>query len=135
MFFIGIFGIENKEKEIKILDNVSCKNCNKSITGRLIKNYDFFHFFFIPLFKWNEKYYVLCNECKSIYIVPKDKGKAIENGQNIEISYWDLQETNTENYNNYEDNICENCGKRLESNFQYCPHCGVKNECGSQKTK
>jgi len=126
MFFIGIFGIENKEKEIKILDNISCKNCNKIITGRLIKNYDFFHFFFIQLLKWNENYYVLCNECKSAYFIPKDKGKAIENGQNIEINYWDLQETNTENYNNHEDNICANCGKRLGSNFQYCPHCGEK---------
>lgn len=26
MFFIGIFGVENKDKEIKNLDNISCKN-------------------------------------------------------------------------------------------------------------
>ncbi|NRY51380.1 hypothetical protein FHU26_001927 [Clostridium beijerinckii] len=37
MFFIGIFGIENKNKEIKILDNLNCKKCNKVFRGKLIK--------------------------------------------------------------------------------------------------
>lgn len=128
MFFIGVFGIENKDKEIKILNNISCKNCNKTITGKLIKNFDFFHFFFIPIFKWNEKYYVVCDQCKSVYIIPKDKGKTIEHGENVEISYWDLQEMNTKDYDNnyYEENICANCGKKVDPNFKYCPHCGVK---------
>lgn len=128
MFFIGIFGIENKDKEIKNLDNISCKRCNKTSSGRLIKNFDFFHFFFIPLFKWNEKYYVVCNECKSLYIIPRDKGKAIEHGEKIEVTYWDLQEINAQYYehNYYNENRCINCGGKLDDNFKYCPHCGVK---------
>ena len=67
MFFIGVFGIDNKEKEIKILNNFCCKNCNESSEAKLIKTYSFFHFFFLPLFKWNEKYYVICNGCNSIF--------------------------------------------------------------------
>jgi len=128
MFFIGIFGIENKDKEIKKLDNISCKRCNKTISGRLIKNYDFFHFFFIPLFKWNEKYYVVCNQCKSVYTIPRDKGKAIEHDDKIEVTYWDLQEINTQYYDNnyYNENRCANCGGELSENFKYCPHCGMK---------
>lgn len=128
MFFIGIFGIENKDKEIKKLDNISCKRCNKTISGRLIKNYDFFHFFFIPLFKWNEKYYVVCNQCKSVYTIPRDKGKAIEHDDKIEVTYWDLQEINTQYYDNnyYNENRCANCGGELSGNFKYCPHCGMK---------
>lgn len=128
MFFIGIFGIENKDKEIKIINNITCKRCNKTIRGKLMKNYDFFHFFFIPLFKWNESYYIVCNECNSVYTISKDKGKAIENGDNIEISYWDLQEVNNEYNNNgyYERNRCQNCGEEVESTFKYCPNCGSK---------
>lgn len=128
MFFIGVFGIENKDKEIKILNNISCKKCNSTITGKLIKNFDFFHFFFIPIFKWNEKYYVVCDQCKSIYIIQKDKGKAIEHGENSEISYWDLQEMHTTDYNNnyYKENMCSKCGRKVDSNFKYCPHCGEK---------
>ncbi|MCE5221479.1 MAG: zinc ribbon domain-containing protein [Clostridium sp.] len=128
MFFIGVLGIENKDKEIKILNNISCKKCNKTVSGKLIKNFDFFHFFFIPIFKWNEKYYVVCDQCKSVYIIPKDKGKTIEHGENVEISYWDLQEMHTDNYNNnyYEENICANCRKKIDRKFKYCPHCGAK---------
>ncbi|AWK51516.1 zinc-ribbon domain-containing protein [Clostridium beijerinckii] len=128
MFFIGIFGIENKDKEIKSLNNISCKKCNMTVTGNLIKNFDFFHFFFIPIFKWNEKYYVVCDKCKSVYIIPKDKGKAIEHGENIEISYWDVQEAYTDGYSNnyYDENKCKNCGAKVDSKFKYCPHCGAK---------
>lgn len=128
MFFIGIFGIENKDKEIKIIDNINCKRCNKIIRGKLIKNYNFFHFFFIPLFKWNESYYIVCNECNSVYTISKEKGKSIENDDNIQISYWDLQEVNNEYNNNgdYGINKCKNCGEEVESRFKYCPHCGSK---------
>ena len=85
MFFIGIFGVDNKEKEIKILNNIVCKNCNISNGGKLIKTFTYFHFFFIPIFKWNEKYYVICSGCNSIFSISNEKGKAIEKGENIEI--------------------------------------------------
>lgn len=61
MFLIGILGIENKNKEIMILKNLICKKCNKLISVKLIKNFDFFYIFFILVFKWNEKYYVVCD--------------------------------------------------------------------------
>ena len=128
MFFIGIFGIENKDKEVKDLNNLTCKKCNSTIKGKLIKNFDFFHFFFIPIFKWNEKYYVLCNSCKCLYSIPKEKGKAIENGDEVNITYWDLQEVysdNDINFNNsYDMKICPNCGEQVKRNFKYCPYCG-----------
>jgi phosphoribosylformylglycinamidine (FGAM) synthase-like amidotransferase family enzyme len=129
MFFIGIFGIENKDKEIKDLNNFNCKKCNSTVQGKLIKNFDFFHFFFIPLFKWNEKYYVLCNRCKCLYSIPKEKGKAIENGEEINITYWDLQEVYSENNINFNNSshdikICSSCGKQVKRDFRYCPYCG-----------
>ncbi|MGG7163295.1 zinc ribbon domain-containing protein [Clostridium ihumii] len=124
MFFIGIFGIENKNKEIRTLYNISCKKCNKIISGKLLKSYNFFHFFFIPLFKWNENYYIRCYDCNTIYSIPKEKGKSIEKGENIEITYWDLHEVNTNEY--YYENVCKNCGRDINPNFEYCPHCGSK---------
>lgn len=128
MFFIGIFGIENKDKEVKDLNNLTCKKCNSTIKGKLIKNFDFFHFFFIPIFKWNEKYYVLCNRCKCLYSIPKEKGKAIEKGEEVNITYWDLQEVysdNNINFNNrYDMKICPNCGEQVKRHFKYCPYCG-----------
>jgi len=128
MFFIGIFGIESKDKEIKHLNNISCSNCNEESDAKLIKTYNFFHFFFIPLFKWNERYYVICNRCSTIFEIPRDKGKRIENGEDMEITYWDLKkvETGYYNYGYTAGNICSHCGRTVESHFEYCPYCGTR---------
>ncbi len=127
MFFIGIFGIQNKEKEIKLIDNIQCKNCSKNTTGRLIKTYNYFHFFFIPLFKWNEKYHLICNGCAYVYEISKEKGKSIERGEEAEITYWDLKPDESMSYNNFlGNNICSSCGKELKPGYEYCPYCGTK---------
>ncbi|MDO5517489.1 MAG: zinc ribbon domain-containing protein [Clostridium sp.] len=121
MFFIGVFGIEHKEKEVKVLNNFSCRNCTNSVNGRLIKYYDYFHFFFIPLFKWNIQYYVICSSCNAEYSISKEKGRAIENNEDVKITYWDLNEINS-SYNHIQ--RCSNCGREVESQFDYCPYCG-----------
>ncbi|AOR23591.1 zinc ribbon domain-containing protein [Clostridium taeniosporum] len=125
MFFIGVFGIENKDKEIKNLENIICEKCNENVTAKLIKNFDFFHFFFIPILKWNESYYLICNKCNTIYEISNEKGKAIEKNEDVSISYWDLQKSrNQYSINNYAINKCPYCDEKLENNFNYCPHCG-----------
>lgn len=127
MFFIGIFGIEKKQKEIKFLKGIPCKSCNEGQEGKIIKTFNFFHFFFIPLFRWNEKYYIVCSSCNSIYEIPKDKGKRIEKGEDVEITYWDLRTVEIGHDGNYtEVNRCAHCGKALEHDFEYCPYCGSK---------
>ena len=123
MFFIGIFGVESKEKEIKVIDNLPCKSCNRSTRGKIIKSYSYFHFFFLPIFKWNEEYFVICEGCKTVFSISKDKGKALERGENIEITYWDLNEVNKYNYYNI---ACSNCGKIVSNDYKYCPYCGNK---------
>ncbi|WP_252224332.1 zinc-ribbon domain-containing protein [Clostridium sp. ZBS2] len=129
MFFIGVFGIENKDKEIKKIENISCEKCNKNVIATLIKNFDFFHFFFIPLFKWNESYYLVFDDCNTIYDISKEKGKAIERNEDISITYWDLQKSrNQGTKNNYETEKCPYCNGYLEKKFKYCPYCGRKIE-------
>ena len=128
MFFIGIFGIESGQKEIKSLDNISCKRCNIKTTGQLIKTFTMFQFFFIPIFKWNEEYYVKCNRCSTIYEIPKEKGKRIENGEELDITYWDLKEVGNSSNDYYyaPKNLCPSCGRTIEGDFKYCPYCGTE---------
>ena len=128
MLFIGVFGIENKEKIIKETQRIYCKGCNDYIEGKIIKVYSFFHFFFIPLFKWNEKYYVIYNNCNHVYSISKEKGKSIEHDESYEISYWDLKDFQGANYenNNAINNKCFRCGRELERDYIYCPYCGEK---------
>ena len=60
MFFIGIFGIENKQKEVKQLEKIFDKVPVQQELWKINKGYEYFHIFFIPIFRWNEKYYVMC---------------------------------------------------------------------------
>lgn len=128
MFFVGIFGIENKQKEIKSLENIDCKTCGTKIMGTLIKSYEYFHIFFIPIFRWNEKYYVMCKRCNSIYELSKEKGKEIEYRKTYQITLSDLtliQEG--ERYGKIAmKKVCSNCGRNIEGEYNYCPYCGSK---------
>lgn len=128
MFFIGVFGMQNKQEVIKTIDNISCLRCRENVSGKLIKEYSFFHFFFIPLFKWNESYYLVCNNCNAVYGISKEKGKGIEKGEDINITYWDLQNTDfsSSNHNYQNGSVCPRCGRAIESNFDFCPYCGEK---------
>ncbi len=125
MFFIGIFGVEDKQKEIKKVRSVCCKGCNENILT-LVKEFSFFHIFFIPLFKWNEKYFLICNNCNAIYEISKEKGMGMEHGEDIEITYWDLKYMEQVYHEGYAQLKCKNCGKAIESNFEFCPYCGEK---------
>lgn len=122
MFFIGVMGIDNKEKEVKKINNFYCKGCTQSVKGKLIKSFSYFHFFFIPILKWNQHYYLICENCQSVYEIPKDKGEAFERGEISEISYWDLKELNL----NSEYMICNNCGRKIDGEYKFCPYCGSK---------
>lgn len=101
MFFIGIFGIEDKRKEIRTIKNLPCKNCNSGGELTLFKQYSSFHFFFIPILKWNIRYYLICNSCNTAYEISKEKGMRAEQGEESAITYWDLNSMDTSHYGNY----------------------------------
>ena len=60
--------------------------------------YMYFSFFFIPLFKWNKRFYVQMSCCSAIYELEPEIGKAILRGEEPAITSADLhlvQEENT----------------------------------------
>lgn len=124
LFFIGIFGIDSKKKDIGLVPNLPCKSC-KTSSIHIIKQFSCFHFFFIPLIKWNEMYIAECSQCHSLYEVPAEKGKAFEKHGN-DLSYWDLKSLKVSSV----PKACSACGKTIEEDFAYCPYCGqsVKDE-------
>ena len=56
MFFIGIFGVHQTEKQLGNYNNVICPSCGSFTRLQIFKRYTYFHIFFIPVFKWNIKY-------------------------------------------------------------------------------
>lgn len=120
MFFIGIFGIENKNKIISTKQNVICPVCNAFGRYDILKSYTFFHVFFIPLGQWNKRYYIQTHCCKRLCSLDKDVGQKIENGEPVEIT----QETIHCNDSIKNGHYCPRCSSQLDSSFRYCPNCG-----------
>lgn len=122
MFFI--FGIESKEKIINTIANVICKGCGQMSSYELIIKYNFLHLFFIPVFKWNKKYYLRSRCCGSLFEISKDVfDKISQQGKEVNINDYELKEVYNPNKGTV---ICSRCGRRSDSDFEYCPYCGSK---------
>ncbi len=121
MFFIGIFGIETKNVELKRLAPTMCKHCRGVEAFNLFKHYHQFHFFFIPLFKWKVEYYIVCEACQLIATIPTEKGQALEMGEPVELTLWDQEIVYKPSQIKRR---CPKCHEIIDSTYQYCPHCG-----------
>ncbi|GAQ25561.1 zinc ribbon domain-containing protein [Tepidanaerobacter syntrophicus] len=118
MFFFGIFGIQQKERTIKEFDNVICPECGKLTRAELWESFTYFHFFFIPIFKWNRQYYIKLRCCGAIFMVDPDYAKELK--RDGEIDFNRLKKIKIPK------NICPNCGSFINPSFAYCPFCGQK---------
>ena len=78
MIFIG--GISQGQKILDYVKTVICDRCGRYGRFQVVMTYMYFSFFFIPLFKWNRKYYVKMSEVRdevlvgeNVRICPKDR--------------------------------------------------------------
>lgn len=117
MFFIGVMGLDNKEDILREVE-VQCPNCNVNHLF-LLHSYNRFHFFFLPILKWEHNYYLLCKNCDSLYGINKEKGYEASIKNHVKFTYWDLSPIRV-------DKLCESCKKSLNGEFEYCPYCGHK---------
>lgn len=121
MFFI--FGISSKEKDLDFSQTTICKTCGSYGRLEAFMTYTYFSLFFIPIIKWNKKYFIRSTCCGSIYSIEEELGKSIERGRNVVIEDSDLININR----NYKKELyCKNCGRKIEESFEYCPSCGHK---------
>lgn len=119
MFFIA--GTATKEKKLDFTQSIVCEICGSYGRYEVFMTYSYFSLFFIPIFKWNKKYYVLTSCCNTTYLLDKDIGQDIERAANITINESYLQAINI-----HRKKVCSNCKSHIEDSFEYCPKCGVK---------
>jgi hypothetical protein len=120
MFFIGIFGIEDKTKELKTIHNIVCPACGRYTSAQLIFCYTFFHFFFIPLFKWNKTWFVRLSCCGALYACDRETADEVQATGKIDFEKCEHMEHHGKG------GCCPYCGSRVAGNFAYCPFCGNK---------
>lgn len=123
MFFI--IGISQREKRLSYQQTMICKVCGKFGRLEVLMTYTCFTLFFLPLFRWNVKYYATASCCGSVYLLDNDLGKRIARGEVLDLTEEDL--INPVHQNNYGGALhCSRCGYQCSSDFTYCPKCGNK---------
>lgn len=122
MFFIGIFGLDSKIKEIGSANNIVCPSCKAITHLEIFKVYNFLHIFFIPTFRWNVKYIAKPPCCGAVYAIDDILGKAFERGKNPTVYPENLKII--ENGKVFA--RCNHCSREIGQGFYYCPYCGEK---------
>lgn len=121
MFFL--MGITQKQDKLQYNSKLIIHDCNTYGHIEVYMFYNVLSLFLIPIFKWNKKYFVKFTCCGAVYDLNPEIGKAIEHGENPNISKNDLIfKYNMQNDYKY----CENCHQKWEPSYEYCPKCGEK---------
>lgn len=125
MFFVGIFGFESKEKDIKTYSGVVCPDCGRLSAAVLFMRYTYFHIFFIPTFRWNKRYFVKLRCCGALYEAPSGYADALKNEDRIDFSKLKRVSDGFGEFGGFYA-VCRYCGKRFDKSFPHCPYCGAK---------
>lgn len=128
MFFIGIFGIDSKQKQLREFGSVTCGHCGRLSRAELVQSYNYFHVFFIPTFRWNKHYYIKMRCCGAVYEADADYANILRNASDIDFSRLKKVSGGMGGFDDFSFfyDKCQNCGARIESDFAWCPHCGEK---------
>jgi len=117
MFFIGIFGTGEDEKEIMTFHNVICPCCGRYTSAKMSLSYRYFHIFFIPLIKYHKKYLVRPACSCSVYEAEEAYAEELKNGAPMDMNRLILLQRRS---------ICPRCRRELGRGFDFCPYCGEK---------
>lgn len=93
-----------------------CDTCECEGNIELIKSYQCLRLFFMPIFKWQVKYF-LKHSCGGQIEISEEIAVGILHGT-IQTEKFHMTH---EAFNNLQ---CKYCGHVLERDFEYCPYCG-----------
>lgn len=119
LFFIGVFGADAKVAPVGELQNAACPVCTGRCNMAVVKRYNYFHAFFIPLFKWGKGYLATCGCCASMMELNPEKGQELERTGHCNVNQEDfhiIRDNNT--------GRCPNCKAFNPPGSRYCNSCG-----------
>lgn len=119
MFFIGVFGIQDRKKKICEPEG-ACSDCGRE-SMELIQTERIFHFFFLPVFHWNRRFFLACRACGSWAEISQERAERLMAGDHV--GPWDMPQTVSR-----EERRCLACGHLGQEGDRYCAKCGAKLE-------
>lgn len=117
-----MIGVQPGRREIEYNRTMICGQCGEYSRYSVYMTYMSLLLFFIPVLKWDRKYYVQSRCCASVYLLDPEIGKRIAAGEDIEIRPEHLTAQGPQRTFRR----CPRCGYTTEENFDFCPKCGTR---------
>ena len=124
MFFIGIFGTNAKVVHVGEIGAVTCPVCGKSVTFSINQSFQYFHAFFIPVFKFDKQYIATCPGCASVFALDKAYGDRLMAGEPL--TGQDLAPGSLHLIRSRKSLVCPACGAVQPDGSLFCNRCGTK---------
>ena len=89
--------------------------------------YSYLSLFFIPVFKWNRRYFAKSTCCGTVYEINQEIGQRIARGEELQLRPEHLNLISDGHQApawQVEVKRCANCGYETKENFDFCPKCG-----------
>lgn len=127
MFFIA--GVNNGQSELPFTQTVVCPHCGRYGRYQVFMRYLCLSLFFLPVFKWNRRYFVRTSCCGMTYELNPEKGRAIARGADaVHIAPSDLTPCGEQRT---APRRCPRCGYETQEDFAFCPKCGAPMQPGN----
>lgn len=120
MFFM--MSVTDGRKDLEYAGTVTvCDSCGRYGRMNVFMTYTVLALFFIPVLKWNRRYFVQMSCCGQTYALDPEIGRSIAAGENVQIRPEDLKDIGG---SASAWKVCSNCGYRTDEDFDFCPKCG-----------
>ncbi len=113
-----MIGVNDRQEVLDFRQLVFCENCGRESTVEVYKIYRVLTLFFLPVFRWNVRYYARMSCCGSVIELSGEQGKQIEEGYPVYID--------PESFPHRLIGRCPNCGYEVDPDDLYCAHCGTR---------
>ncbi len=122
-----LIGMNQRQKQLEFVQTVLCPACGRYGRYQVFMTCNVFTLFFLPIARWNRRYYVQTTCCQKRYELNPEVGRRIESGEQVTITPGDLRDIPPMGGSgSYRGNVrqCRYCGYTTTEDFAYCPKCG-----------
>lgn len=116
MFFI--MGVNDRQETLRRENMIVHSACARYGMVEIQMIQSVFSLFFIPLIRFNRRYYAYFHCCDRSYPIRKEAGEELRSSPERELRESDLLEATHQNPR------CRSCGYLLQEDFEFCPKCG-----------
>jgi ribosomal protein L32 len=119
---ILFFGVGKGSDDLYLDQKIVCPMCGKKAELQVYCDYKAFQLFFIPVYKWDKRYYARTTCCGAVCPVPFREGEALDSGdiERLDVKRLPLVQLHAAP----QLKVCAACGYETSQPFRFCPMCG-----------